>query len=73
MMEIHFDINHPGEIGAGIRGYTEHVTVNVEHDPGGEDGEFFEFMAQCLAEWFDGASVRAYYGKEKPEMHGKSG
>ena len=55
--ELKFDVYHPGEVGAGIVGYTDAVTVTVENDPGGEDGEFEQYMRECVAEWFDGARV----------------
>ena len=55
--ELKFDIDHPGEMGAGIRGFTDAVTVTIENDPGGEGGEFEQFMLECLREWFDGANV----------------
>lgn len=55
--EIKFDVCHPGEMGAGIWGYSDAVTVTVENDPGGEEGEFEKYMRECLAEWFDGAKV----------------
>lgn len=55
--EFTFDVNHPGEMAAGIWGYSDTVTVKVENDPGGDDGEFEQYMRDCLAEWFDGAKV----------------
>jgi hypothetical protein len=52
------DIRHPGELGAGIRGYSDTVKITVESgSPGGEAWEFAEFMRQTVAEWFDGARV----------------
>lgn len=53
-----FEIGHPGEDGAGLFAYSEKVKVSVESgDPGGEQGEFADFMKSCLADWFDGAGV----------------
>jgi len=53
-----FDIEHGGEIGAGILPYTDVVKIIVESgDPGGERGEFRGFMDGTLSEWFDGAEV----------------
>lgn len=53
-----FNIVHPGEYGAGIRSYSETVEVSLESgDPGGDPGDFELFMEDCLADWFDGASV----------------
>jgi hypothetical protein len=57
MLNIKYDIDHPGEESAGIISYSECVHVKVENDPGGEEGEFSEYMRECLAEWFDGARV----------------
>lgn len=53
-----FQIVHPGEPFAGITGFNDEVEIIVESgDPGGEPGEFEAFMRDCLAEWYDGASV----------------
>lgn len=53
-----FTVVCPGEIGAGLRSYTEEVTISVESgDPGGDPGEFEAFLKDCLTEWFDGAGV----------------
>lgn len=57
-IEIVYAVVHPGELAAGIRSYSETVRVIVESgDPGGDEEEFEKFMRDCLAEWFDGASV----------------
>ncbi len=57
--KLSFSVKHPGEIDAGISGYTDTVTVDIESgDAGGDKGEFEEYMRDCLAEWFDGAAVR---------------
>ena len=57
-MKIQFDIISPGEIAAGIRGFTDLVSVDVDSgNPGGEAGEFEEFIRQALADWYDGARV----------------
>lgn len=57
-MTLHFQITHPGELAAGIRSYTERVSITVESgNPGGDAGEFFAFMRDSLADWFDGARV----------------
>ena len=59
-MRLKFDIENFGEIGAGLSPYSETVMIDVESgDPGGEDGEFMEFMQSSLAEWFDGSAVSA--------------
>lgn len=53
-----FGVNHPGELSAGITGYSDTVIVTVDSgNPGGEDGEFEELIRSTLAEWFDGAKV----------------
>lgn len=57
-MKVKFCVDHPEELGAGIRGFNDVVTISVASgNPGGEQGEFEEFMKDCLAEWYDGASV----------------
>ena len=59
-LRIQYIIHHPGEEGAGIRPYDEDVVIQVmSGDPGGDPGEFTEFMRDCLAQWFDGAWVSA--------------
>ena len=58
LKELKFEIYHPGEPGAGIRSYSETITMFIHSgDPGGEDGEFAEEMRKFLAEWFDSAGV----------------
>ena len=56
-----YDIEHPGEYGAGIHGFSDTVIVIVESgDPGGEskgEDSFQDFMLQSLREWYDGAGV----------------
>jgi len=51
-----YSINNPGELAAGIAGYNDEMTI-CSGDPGGESGEFSEYMRECIAEWFDGARV----------------
>lgn len=58
-MTLQFEVNMPSELAAGLRGFTDTVTVTVESgDPTGEPGEFAQYMRDCLAEWFDGAGVQ---------------
>lgn len=53
---------HPDH-SAGMLGYSDDITIIVDSDnPGGEPGEFEEFMQECLAEWFDGANIRLTHG-----------
>jgi len=55
---LRFAINCPGERGAGLRPFTDTVTISIEsNDPGGVPGEFAEFMRNALAEWYADASV----------------
>ena len=59
-MRLKFDIENAGEIGAGLCSYTETVVIDVESgDPGGENGEFMEYMRGALADWFAGSRVEA--------------
>lgn len=51
---IVFDICVPGEYAAGIRGFTDIVTITVDSgDPGGSPGEFEAHMRLALVEWYD--------------------
>ena len=56
-----YDIYVPSEHGAGIRGYSDTVTITIDSgDPGGDEtgpDSFKEFMTASLKEWFDGAHV----------------
>jgi hypothetical protein len=53
-----FDIEHPSELSAGLRGYSERVTVTVDSgDDGAGPGVFAEYMRKSLSQWFDGAAV----------------
>ena len=66
-MTLTFDVEHPGELQAGIRAYSDRVTVTVDSgDPGGQRAtnlreetswEFAEEMQRFLLAWFDGAAV----------------
>jgi hypothetical protein len=57
-LTLTFDIQHPGELQAGLRAYSERVTVTVDSgDAGGEPGEFETFIQESLSQWFDGAAV----------------
>lgn len=40
---------------AGIFPYNNAVTIIVDYDPGGDPGEFEQFMREAPASWFDGA------------------
>jgi len=65
-MNIKFEITHPGDSSAGIHSYSETVNISVESgDPGGEDGDFLQFMRECLSDWFDGAAVENAQTKER--------
>ena len=67
-----FDIYFPGEIGAGLRSFSDEVTVTCKSGQwGGEPGEFESYMRDCLKEWYDGATVTPNDkltdgGQEKP-------
>lgn len=53
-----FDINHPGDAAAGFAPYTDVVRITVESgDPGGDPGQFVDFMHKCLEDWYEGAVV----------------
>lgn len=68
-MKITFTITHPGEIGAGIRPFTDSATVELlSGHPGGDPGEFEEHLRSALADWFDGATV--VLGSPVPEEPG---
>ena len=55
---ICFDINDRGDMDAGIWGFTDVVSINIESgDPGGAKGEFEAFMRDALLDWYDGATV----------------
>ena len=56
--EFVFVVEHSGEKGAGILPFSDLITIQVASgDPGGDDGEFEEFMRGTLKEWYDGAFV----------------
>lgn len=57
-LKLTFDIDCPSEPEAGLYGYTETVTVEVESgNPGGLGDEFSEYMRDCLSDWFDYSNV----------------
>lgn len=56
-MELSFDVDGPEDASAGLRAYTNRLTVTTSDHPGGEPGEFEKFLTSMLAEWFDGARI----------------
>lgn len=69
-MTLTFDVIHPGERGAGIRAYSDTVTVTVDSgDPGGVQDEFTEEMQKFLLQWFDGAAVGLRPANLKPNRY----
>lgn len=55
---ITYSVHSSGELAAGLRGYTDQITVNIDSgDPGGDEGEFAGALRTFLAEWYDGANV----------------
>ena len=53
-----FHADFPGEYGAGLYPFHEKITVILESGkPIGEEGEFENFIKECLEEWYDGAKV----------------
>ena len=62
-----FDIDSPSEYAAGLRGFTDTVSVTVDSgNPGGEPGEFQEAMRTFLSEWYNNARVTHVTTKETP-------
>lgn len=61
--EIMFVVSHAGEKASGLRGFTDVIRVRCESNQFGgelgELGEFAQFMAGALSEWYDGAHVHA--------------
>jgi len=57
-LTLTFTVEHPGELQAGIRGYSDTVKVIVDSgDPGDKPGEFALHIHHALLNWFDGARV----------------
>lgn len=55
MLTYHFAVLVPGEPLAGLPGVQDTVTVSVASEcPGGEPGEFEQFLAYMLAQWYGG-------------------
>ena len=57
MKTFRFHICHPGESAAGIRPYTDTVTVSVESGEVPDHEEFTDLIADALRQWFDGAGI----------------
>lgn len=54
-----YEIIAPGEPSAGIPDLYDEVTVLVgSGDPGGDDGEFGEYMRKAIAEWYGTPTVK---------------
>jgi len=53
------DVSEPEELEAGLIGMNDVVTVEVESgEPGGEPGEWEEFITDCLAQWYFDVKLR---------------
>lgn len=53
-----FEVDGIYDPAAGIITHGDTVTVIVDSgNPGGEPGEFEQFMCEALADWYDGAKV----------------
>jgi len=58
MKTLIFEIDSPQELSAGLRGFTDTITITVDSgDAGGEEGEFEKYIQNALLEWYDGATV----------------
>lgn len=67
MKTITFDAVWNGELSAGIRSGSEVVTISFEH--GCMDEDAIEFFRECVAEYFDGAGVKARAPQDDAEEH----
>jgi len=55
---ITFEIETMDEPAAGIIGAYDQVSLEIESgDPGGEEGEFEEYMRRSLLDWYDGGKI----------------
>ncbi len=60
-----FYINTRGDRSVGIWPVDDEITVTVDSgDPGGDEGEFEEFIMEALREWYDDPQG---VSKTKPE------
>lgn len=60
-----YEVVAPGEPGAGIRGFTDSVTVLLESgNPGGDPGDFKGHLRAALNQWYDGAKVTQVDSKQ---------
>jgi hypothetical protein len=59
MKKINFHVDCPSELSAGLLGFTDDIEITVKSgDPGGENGEFEEYMKEAIQEWYDnGAKI----------------
>lgn len=56
--KIVFEIASSGDPASGMCAYTDTIEIAVgSGDPGGEEGDFAEYMRTCLASWYDGAAI----------------
>lgn len=57
-LELVFKVNIPPDYSSGLNGVYDTIKVVVDSgDPGGEPGEFTEFMLGCLKDWYDTPNV----------------
>ena len=53
-----FEIRSDGDSSAGLLPFSNLIVLSVHEDPGGEPGDFKDFLTETLREWFDGAEVQ---------------
>lgn len=66
MKKIVFEIDNKGEQAAGILPSWDKITIEVSSGyPGGEPGEFEQYIKESLADWFDGARISQVMRKSR--------
>ena len=67
VLRIKYSIDFPGDESAGMLPFCDDIEVIVESgNPGGENGEFEDFIRQALEQWYDGPWVELVSVKEEP-------
>jgi len=58
MKVYRFDIDSPGDIDAGIHGFTDTIIIIAEKgETGAVESEFKDFMKEALQEWNTSATI----------------
>lgn len=78
MIKLDYVVTVPSELAAGLRGFTDNVSVTIEHSDKAiidfdMQGELIEHFRQSVAEWFDVAKSQVVTEEEYQTKYQREG